>query len=172
MDDGRKYAVPFAAAIIERTHNGVRQVLIGVRNHTHTESIYNGTLEFVAGTLDKIYENIYDTLSREVFEETGLQLSKIINDSQTKPVSPQKIDTVFGFRPFCCTQQLKEGRPLIGIIFRCEVKPGKLISQDGENKDLQWMDVRDFKSIFISNPEKIFSVEYPAWQYYFDEITV
>lgn len=172
MDDGRKYAVPFVATIIERTHNGVQQVLVGVRNHTLTESIYNGTLEFVAGTLDLLYENVYDTLSREVFEETGLQVSKIINDSQKDPISPHKIDKVFGFRPFCCTQQLKDGRPWVGFIFRCEVKPGKLISQDGENQDLRWMDIKEFKKIYTTTPEKIFSLEYPAWQYYFDEITV
>lgn len=169
MDDGRQYAIPFVAAIIERVINGNRQVLIQVRNHKNADSIYNGTLEFAAGSLDKIYENVYDTLKREVKEETGLIISKIINDSRLPAVSPQRVDSVFGFRPFCCTQQLRDGRPWIGFIFRCEVEPGDPIAQDDENQDVQWIDIEEFFAIFSNTPEKIFSLEYPAWQYYFKE---
>ena len=172
MDDNRKYAIPFAAAIIERQHEGKLQFLIQVRNHKNTESIYNGTLEFAAGSLDKLYENIYETLNREVMEETGLTVSQIINDDKTEVFSPQQSDAVFGFRPFCCTQQLKDGRPWIGLIFRCNVEPGEPRAQDGENQDVQWMDASEFKNIFINNPEKIFSIEYPAWDYYFKEVDV
>lgn len=172
MADTRQYAVPFVAGIIERTLNGKRQLLIQTRNHTGTNSIYNGTLEFAAGTLDKLYENVYDALAREIKEETGLTLKAIINDSRTVVFSPQKIDAAFGFRPFCCTQQLKDGRPWVGMIFRCEVEPGEPVSQDGENNDVHWIDVEEFKTLFEQYPERIFTLEYPAWDYYFSEVAV
>lgn len=173
MADTSHYAVPFVAAIIEREHNGVRQVLVQTRYHADRESIYNGTLEFAAGTLDKHYESVYDAMRREVQEETGMTVTKFIDDDQTEPATPhgKGVDKVFGFRPFCCTQQLQEGRPWVGFIFRCEVEEGtEPRGQEGETKDVRWMDVQEFFEIFTNTPEKIFSLEYPAWQYYFKEV--
>lgn len=165
-----KYAVPFVAGIIERTNDQGKQFLIQTRWNPSRESIYNGTFEFAAGTLDKLYENVYDALAREIKEETGLALSKIIDDSKTAALSPQGIDAAFGFRPFCCTQQLREGRPWVGFIFRCEVEDGEPTDQEGESKNVHWIDAAEFKKIYDETPEKIFTLELPAWKYYFDEV--
>lgn len=164
-------AIPFVAGIIERRHSGKLQLLMQTRIHTH-ESIYNGTLEFAAGKLDVQYENIYDALAREIKEETGLTLTRIIDDLQTKVHTPQHNDAAFGFRPFFCTQQLREGFPWIGFIFRCEVAEGQLVDREGETKDVQWMDAADVKKIFDQTPEKLFTLEVPAWEHYFKTIKV
>jgi 8-oxo-dGTP pyrophosphatase MutT (NUDIX family) len=166
----RDFAVPFVGGIIERIHQGKRQLLIQTRSKPHDESIYNGTLEFAAGALDKLYENIYDTLAREIKEETGLVLKRVIDDNQTDKLSPQKVDEVFGFRPFCCTQQLREGRPWIGFIFRCEVEDGTPTAQAGETEDVHWEDYTVVKKMFEESPEKFFTLEVPAWSYYFKEV--
>src|SRR5690349_1932823 len=112
-----KLCVPFVGAIIERRHNGKLQLLIQTRHQTHAYATYTGTLEFAAGTMDKEYESVYDAIAREIKEETGLTLKRVIDDSQTKVHTPQTSDAAFGFRPFCCTQQLKEGYPWVGFIF-------------------------------------------------------
>jgi len=165
-----EYAIPFVAGIIERIHNGKRQLLIQTRNNVHSSPIYNGTFEFAAGTLDKPYENVYDSLAREIKEETGLVLKKVINDSQTGVYKPQKVDAVFGFRPFCCVQQLREGKPWIGFIFRCEVEDGEPVGQEGESQDVYWEEYSVIKDMFINTPEKLFTLEVPAWEYYFKEV--
>ncbi len=163
----KKYAVPFVAGIIERYHNGVLQLLIQTRQQTFTESIYNGTFEFAAGVLDKEYESVYDAIAREIKEETGMTLKRIIDDSQTKLHSPHKSDTAFGFRPFCCTQQLKDGRPWVGFIFRCEVEDGEPVAQESETRDVHWEDAAVVKTLYEQTPEKLFTLELPAWDYYF-----
>lgn len=172
MSDAREYAVPFVAAIIERFHDDQHQVLIQIRFHTTSDSIYNGTFEFAAGTLDKLYEDVYTAVKREVKEETNLIVKRFVDDVQTKPVSPHKVDLVFGFKPFFCTQQLKEGKPWVGFIFRCEVEDGEPAGQETESRDVLWMSIADFKKIFDAHPEKIFSLEYPAWEYYFETVKI
>ena len=170
LDD---YALPFVGGIIERRHEGKLQVLVQTRIvPLQYKSIYHGTLEFTTGRLDKLYENVYDALAREIYEETGQKLKRIINDSQTEIVSPQKIDGAFGFRPFCCLQQLKDGRPWVGFIFRCEVEDSTLVDQPSETKDVHWHDAADIKNMVANSPEKLFTLDIPAWQYYFDEVEV
>lgn len=165
-------SLAFVGGIIERMQDGKRQLLIQTRWTPQYQSIYNGTFEFAAGRLDKPFENIYDALAREIMEETGLLLKSIINDSKTEVFSPRDTDGSFGFRPFCCVQQLREGRPWIGFIFRCEVEDGDPVDQEGESKDVHWVDAAEFKNIYLETPEKLFTLEIPAWEYYFDEVKV
>jgi 8-oxo-dGTP pyrophosphatase MutT (NUDIX family) len=167
-----KTAVPFVAGIIERIHDGKLQVLIQTRMHANSNAAYNGTLEFAAGTLDKLYENVYEALAREIKEETGLLLKSVIDDSRTDILSTGNNDAIFGFRPFCCTQQLKFGRPWVGFIFRCEVEDGEPTSQEGETQKVHWEDAAKVKEIYEATPEKFFGLELPAWQYYFQEVEV
>jgi len=167
-----EFAIPFAAGIIERRHNGKLQLLMQTRFKPTRETIYNGTLEFAAGALDVVYENVYDTIAREIKEETGMTLTRIVDDSQTKIYQPRPTDAAFGFRPFCCTQQLREGRPWIGFIFRCEVADGTPVAQEGETKDVHWMDAAEVKKLFEQSPEKLFTLEVPAWEYYFKAVSV
>lgn len=164
-----KFALPFVAGIIERDHEGERQLLIQERQDARNQ-IYNGTLEFTAGALDRLYENVHETLAREIKEETGLTLRRIIDSSRTKTLSPQGIDGAFGFRPFCCLQQLKEGAPWVGFVFRCEVEDGELKAQSGETKNVHWIGANILKNMINESPEKFFTLELPAWQYYFEEV--
>lgn len=164
------YSIPFVAGIIERFHEGKRQLLIQTRFNPRFESIYNGTFEFTAGVLNKLYENIYDALAREIKEETGMTFKAILNDSRTEIHKPQKIDAAFGFRPFCCVQQLKDGRPWVGFIFRCEVEDGEPKAQEGETKNVHWVDYKEVKDMYDQTPEKLFTLELPAWEYYFKEV--
>ncbi len=127
-------------------------------------------LSLQQGTLDKAYENVYEAIAREIKEETGMTLKRIINDSQTEVFKPQEVDAVFGFKPFCCVQQLREGRPWVGFIFRCEVEDGTPVGQEGESKDVHWVAVEEVKTLFEQTPEKLFTLEVPAWSYYFKEV--
>lgn len=166
-----KGCVPFVGAIIERTNDaGELEVLVQTRWNPKFESIYNGTLEFAAGVLDKEYENVHDAVAREIKEETGYVVDSFIDQENTEVFTPRITDSVFGFRPYCCVQQLKDGRPWVGFIFRCRVKPGEPKDQDGETKNVHWENARDLLNIFKNKQDKLFTLEVPAWHYYFKDL--
>jgi len=163
-------AIPFVGGIIEREAKGGIELLIQTRWKPHADPKYSGTFEFPAGVLDKPYENVYDTLAREIEEECGLTLKNVKADSQTAALQPQEDDKVFGFRPFCCTQQLKDGKPWIGFIFICEVEPGvEPKAQLSESKDPTWVPASKVENLIKTSPEKFFTLELPAWEYYFSQ---
>lgn len=170
MSESKQLCIPFVAAIVERKLDDELELLVQTRFHEFGNLYYNGTLEFAAGTMDKLYEDVYTAVKREVLEETGLTVARFINDSQTDPVTTKGTDSIFGFRPFCCTQQLREGKPWVGFVFRCEVEDGEPVGQVGESKDVHWVKAQEFYKVFKENPERVFGLEYPAWQYYFREL--
>ena len=163
-----KLAIPYASAIVERDNNGTQEVLLSTRWHAgNYDTLYSGTLEFPAGTLDKPYENVFDTVAREIKEEVGLTLKSIKGEDRTKVYSPNGSDEIFAFRPFCCTQQLKDGKPWVGFVFIAEVEDGEPVSQLSENKDTKWVSVTEVKRLVENSPESFFGLELPAWEYYF-----
>lgn len=163
-----KTSIPFVGGIIERQGIDGVELLIQTRWKPKKDPVYSGTLEFPAGVMDKLYENVYETLKREIAEETGLNLKGIKQDSQTEIFSPRGDDGSFGFKPFCCVQQLKNGRPWIGFIFLCEVEEGEPIAQESEVKNIRWIKRSELRKKFMESPEKFFTLQIPAWKYYFD----
>lgn len=127
-----KMAIPFVGGIIERTNNGEVEILMQIRWKPSRDPLYSGTLEFPAGVLDTPYENVYEVLKREIKEECGLTLKKIRGDLQSKKYSPKERGESFGFRPYCCVQQIKGGNPWIGFVFICEVEGGEPKAQASE----------------------------------------
>lgn len=164
-----KLAIPYVGAIVERTHNGKKELLLQTRWKPQADPLYSGTLEFPAGVLDKPYENVYETAARELKEEAGLTLKAIKNDSRTKVYSPKGSDEIFAFKPFCCTQQLKDGKPWIGFVFVCEVEDDEPKAQLSEAKDVKWVAADEVKEMVAKTPENFFGLELPAWEYYFEE---
>ncbi len=162
-------AIPFCGAIIERVNGNDTEVLMQTRWKPNADPVYSGTLEFPAGVLDKPFENVYDTVAREVKEECGLVLKSFKNDNRTERLSTGKDDSIIGFKPFCCTQQLKNGKPWIGFIFICEVEPGEPTAQLSEAKNAQWLKKSELKQLFDESPDKFFGLELPALKYYFDQ---
>lgn len=70
-----KFAKPAIGAIIERTINGKKHIIIQERWKEDGNET-NGQYELPAGKIRE-YENVYDTVRREVLEETGLKVTKI-----------------------------------------------------------------------------------------------
>ncbi len=159
-------SLPVVSAIIERQHEGKTQVLVQTRWKPDRDPVYSGTLEIAAGVIDE-YENVYEALKREVLEETGLNIIKIKPDNKTKIYTTDKNDASFGFMPFCCHQQLKNGRPWIGFAFLCEVEDKDPMPQAEEVKDIRWIDKEELKKIFENTPEQIFALQLGVLDYYF-----
>ncbi len=159
--------IPFVGALIYRDRQNEREFLVQTRWKPERDPIYSGTLEFPAGVLDIPYESVFDALSREIKEETGLTLKSVIQNDKTRILSTGRGDAIIGFRPFCCVQQLELGKPWVGFIFLCEVEDGKPVPQESEVRDIRWMPEKDLKEIFLHRKQELFGLELPAWEYYF-----
>lgn len=98
-----KFAVPCVAAIIEKIVNNEKYILIQTRQKEDGAET-NGMLEIPAGKIRE-YENIFEALKREVKEETGLTITKILGED--RQVS-NLIDgnEVISYTPYCVTQNL------------------------------------------------------------------
>jgi len=152
------------SAIIERERNGEIEVLIQTRWKPESDPIYSGTLEIPAGGMNK-YENVYEAVRREVFEETGLTVLSFKPAIKTKSYSP-KDDDCFTFVPFYCQQQLKGGWPRVGFVFLCEVEDSDLKPGKREVKSIEWMEKTKLRRIVEETPEKFFTLQLGVLDYY------
>jgi len=154
------------SALLEREHDGERQLFIQTRYKPHASPTYLNTFEIPAGGVGP-YENVYDALKREIKEETGLNIIKIIGDDSTGVLENRPGDSSMAFRPFLCQQVLETngGLPWYGFVFLCEVK-GEVVMQEEEAKDPQWVSMSDLKKMVEQQPEKIFSLQYATLKKY------
>jgi 8-oxo-dGTP pyrophosphatase MutT (NUDIX family) len=152
------------SAIIERINpEGEIEILLQSRMNSN-DSVYYGTLEIPAGHINK-WENVYDTLAREVLEETGLQIIEVLGDEQTKVVSGNGQDAAFAFKPFMCQQYLRgQGWSWIGFAFRCHVADGEIKAQPGETAKHQWIKLAQLQKMIEEDKSKFFTLQLPVLQ--------
>ena len=124
-----KFAVPCVAAIIEKIVNNEKYILIQTRQKEDGAET-NGMLEVPAGKIRE-YENIFEALRREVKEETGLSITKILGeDNQISNFI--KGNEVISYTPYCITQNLSGAYSIILNTFLCEAK-GELLTETNES---------------------------------------
>lgn len=124
-----KFTVPCVAAIIEKIVNNEKYILIQTRQKEDGAET-NGMLELPAGKIRE-YENIFEALRREVKEETGLSITKILGeDNQISNFI--KGNEVISYTPYCITQNLSGAYSIILNTFLCEAK-GELLTETNES---------------------------------------
>jgi len=123
-----KFAIPCVAAIIEKIVNNEKYILIQTRQKEDGAET-NGMLEIPAGKIRE-YENVFVALRREVKEETGLSITKILGeDNQISNFI--KGNEVISYTPYCITQNLSGAYSIILNTFLCEAK-GELLTKTNE----------------------------------------
>lgn len=147
---GEALYIPFIGAIIERTHEGQRQVLIQIRQKPQDD--YHDSIEIPGGKM-KAFEDIYETVRREVKEETGLNITFIQGEDKRSDFQNRE-DTSSEIVPFCVTQ-MKKG-PYIGIIFLCQAT-GEPLLKTAETKEARWISCTELLHIVTSTPEKVYT---------------
>jgi len=167
MHPSDKLCRPTTVAIVRKNIKGVPHILMQTRWKPKEDPVYSGTLELPSGHIYS-YEDVHTALKREVFEETGLRIKVIEPNARTKNFTLRD-DNAFGFKPFCATQQLKNGLPWIGFVFLCEVEDGEFVSQESETKDQKWIPENEIKEMIKDTPEKIFTFHLPPLEFYFQE---
>ena len=157
-----KFTVPCVAAIIEKITNNEKYILIQTRQKEDGAET-NEMLELPDGKIRE-YENIFETLRREVKEETGLSITKILGeDNQISNFI--KGNEVISYTPYCITQNLSGAYSIILNTFLCEAK-GELLTETNESQNIHWIKIKELKKILKNNPEKIFLFHINALQKY------
>lgn len=146
------FAKPCVGAIIEKNINNEKYILIQTRQK-EDGGFTNGMLEIPAGKIRE-YENIFEALRREVWEETGLRVTKIQGEENTVSTKIGDVTTL-SFMPFCVTQNLSGAYSIILNTFICEAE-GELLVSSNETEDIRWMHVDEVRRIVEETPEKVF----------------
>ncbi len=165
MSDQKPRAI-ISAILQKKDKNGEGLIYLQERWKPKVSPTYSGMIEIPAGGIDG-YENVYDALKREVKEECGLDIIKVINDFQSEVYEYNKKDKSFVFKPFICQQVLSTngGLPWIGFVFVCEVA-GIIKINKNEAKNPCWMNLKELKKLLHSHPEKIFPLQVPVLRHY------
>ena len=167
---GNPQNIVIVSAILEKNINNKLHIFVQTRWKPKVSPSYTGMMEIPAGVVES-YENVYEAVRREVKEETGLNIIKIIDDFQGGTRENRSHDRNHVFRPFLCQQSLEtnDGLPWVGMVFRCEVS-GEVTMQKEEAKDPRWISIDELKKIIEKNPETIFPLQFPVLEYYLQVI--
>jgi 8-oxo-dGTP pyrophosphatase MutT (NUDIX family) len=159
-----KTSVPAVSVIIERTNPLTKktEILIQKRNKPSYDPKYTGCWEIAGGRIRE-FEDVKETVKREVKEETGLDV-KEIEIGQSNVIENQG-DKAFCFKPFCCYQILKGPHPYVGFAFIAKVT-GEIKESD-EAKDAKWVDFEKLKNMLQN--EKFYILNIPTLKLYLAE---
>ena len=156
------FAKPCVGAIIEKVTDNEKYILVQTRQKEDGNET-NGMLEIPAGKIRE-YEDIFSTLRREVWEETGLKITKIYGEGAAVWTQTGGVTTI-SFSPYCVTQNLSGAYSIILNTFLCEAE-GDLIESTNETENVHWEKVSEMERLLRENPEKIFFMHINALKKY------
>lgn len=111
-------AKPGVGGIIERTFDGEHHILLQER-YKDDAPLESGMIEIPAGKIRE-FKNIFDCLRREIFEETGLEVTEIEGEHESVIVEMNGYKVV-SYTPFACSQNIKGDYPIMVQTFICGV---------------------------------------------------
>ncbi|MGE5673803.1 MAG: NUDIX domain-containing protein [Mycobacterium leprae] len=149
-----------ARAFIERMTDQGTQLLLQFRDRPDEPR----RLELPGGTLEE-YEPILDGLAREIREETGLQVSRILDDTGWT-VWDGESTQVECLKPFFVYQTLNGPIDSTGFFFRCEAE-GELTSAGDWASGHTWVGVSELEERFRTAPGEFHWLTQAALAHYF-----
>lgn len=135
-----------ARAIIERETETGTEVLLQMRDKPGQPR----RLEFPGGQLEQ-YEGILDALAREVREETGLALVRVLDETRRHEWLSEAA-TVETLTPFFVYQTLRGPIDSVGFFFRCEAS-GELTGNGDEASGHEWWALGTLRTRFEAEPD-------------------
>ena len=136
------FSKPAAGGIIEKIVDGEVFVLIQERCKGNVRE--DGLLEIPAGKIRE-FENIYDCLRREIFEETGLNVTHIQGEEDAEIIEHNGYK-VLNYTPFSCSQNVEGDYPIMVQVFICRAS-GKEIDESNESRNLRWVSLNDLREM-------------------------
>ena len=96
-----KFAIPGVGGLIVKDIDNVEHLLLQKRCKVDAPD-EDGLLEIPAGKI-RAFENLFDTLKREIKEETGLDVVDILGEDRAS-IYENNNYKVINFMPFSCSQ--------------------------------------------------------------------
>ena len=159
-----KFQIPGVAGIIEREELNDKQILIQERVKSDAPK-EKGLIEIPAGRIRE-FENIFNALRREVFEETGLTVTEISRE-KTSDLICQNGYKVIGYEPFFVSQNLEGAYPILVITFLCKAEGDTLLKSD-ESENIKWISIRELDNTLRNHPEKFYPMHISSLRKYLD----
>lgn len=147
-----KFQIPGVAGIIIKVEHGIKKILIQERAKSD-EPTEKGLIEIPAGKIRE-FENIFDTLRREVFEETGLNVTEVLGE-ESADIVQQRGYKVVSVEPYYISQNLSGSYPKIVTIFLCQAE-GEMVVKSNESENIRWIVVGELRELLLSQPEKFY----------------
>ncbi len=143
------FSIPGAGGIIVKRIDNTEHVLLQERCKPDA-SKEHGLLEIPAGKV-RAFECIFDTLKREIKEETGLNVTQILGENLSSVYEGNSYK-VINFVPFSCSQNIEGTYPIMVFVFVCNVE-GELLPFSNESKNYKWVSVKEMKILLNKNHE-------------------
>lgn len=137
------FSKPGVGGIIEKNIDGIDCILVQDRCKDDAKTEV-GLLEIPAGKIRE-FENIFDCLRREVWEETGLQVTYIEGENESI-IFESNGYKVLNYTPFSSSQNIQGTYPIMVQIFICNAA-GEILKNSNETKNIRWMPLIELKEL-------------------------
>lgn len=144
-----QFSIPGAGGIIVKKIGDVEYILLQERCKPDAPEEH-GLLEIPAGKI-RAFECIFDTLKREIKEETGLNVTKILGENLSSVYEGNSYK-VINFVPFSCSQNIEGTYPIMVCVFVCHVE-GELLLSSNESRNYKWVSIEEMKILLTKNHE-------------------
>ena len=145
------FSKPAAGGIIERDVDGEVFILLQERYKGNIRE--NGLIEIPAGKIRE-FENIYDCLKREIYEETGLEVT-YIQGEEDAVITEYKDYKVLNYTPFACSQNIDGDYPIMVQVFICRAS-GKELRESNESRNIRWVSLNDLSNMLRNGEDSFF----------------
>ncbi|MBI5650053.1 MAG: NUDIX domain-containing protein [Chloroflexi bacterium] len=154
-----------ARALIERATPDGTEIVIQIRNKPAEGG---KRLELPGGRIEE-FESLVVALTREVREETGLELTHI-EGIMTRIETQGATANVECLAPFAVYQTLKGTVDSLGIYFRCRAR-GELLRVGDDTEAIRWVAAREIAQWLARDPEQFSWVDRAGLQFYLRQTT-
>ena len=145
------FSKPAAGGIIERNIDGEIYILLQERDKGNDRE--EGLVEIPAGKIRE-FENIYDCLRREIFEETGLKVT-YIQGEEDAVITEHKGYKVLNYTPFSCSQNVEGEYPIMVQVFICRAD-GEALNGSDESRNIRWVSLNDLRNMIRENEDSFY----------------
>lgn len=156
-----KFMIPAVTAIVVKETDGVKYLLLQER--WKNNPLEDGLLEIPGGKISE-YENIFDSLRREVMEETGYFVKKIYGEENSTFVEFNGYK-VLNYEAFASAQNLEKNYPIMTQFFICEVE-GEKLEKTNETQNIKWFSLAEVSLLINKSPEKFYPMHINAIRKY------